>query len=124
MTGMFSVVALVLVGISLFGVLAQDVSARRRELGSRLALGAQPSTLRWSVLRRALTVSIVGICGGAALASIGWRLAEAVVGPLEVPHVAVLAFDVGVVLAVSAAAAWIPAGRAARVDPAVTLRAQ
>lgn len=124
LTAAFSAVALVLAGVGLFGAMAQDVAGRRREIGIRMALGAQASTLRWSFLRGALTLSAIGIGCGAVLATVGWQAAAAIVTPLEAPGMGLLAVDFVVVLAASAAAAWIPAARAARVDPALTLRSE
>ena len=123
LVGLFATVAIMLAGIGVYGVMAQHVGAKTREIGIRVALGASPRAATGLVLRHAGTLAVVGLCAGVGLAMVARR---AVVGllfgvqPFDAPTLAAV-----VVVAAAAAllAAWIPARRAARVDPVTTLRA-
>jgi predicted permease len=118
----FAISALVLASVGLYGVMALAVTQRRREFGVRLALGARPSAVHRMVLRKALAISAAGIAAGAALAlALSRSIASLLhgVSPTDAPT------WLGIVLlllAVAMAAAYGPARRATRVDPAVALR--
>jgi ABC-type antimicrobial peptide transport system permease subunit len=121
--GLFAAVAILLAAIGVYGVIAQNVASRRREIGIRLALGADRQGVVRLVIRNALVLAGVGVAGGWAMA----YLARTVVGRLLY---GVAATDtatyliVGLIsILVAVAAAWLPAQRAARVDPATTRRA-
>jgi len=122
--GAFAALALGLGAVGAYGVTSFAVSRRTRELGVRMALGARRAGVSAMVLREALRPVAVGIVvgclGGAALAgALGALLFEvAPLDPLTFLAVPALLF------AVSVAAVWIPARRAARVDPIVSLRAE
>jgi predicted permease len=122
--GAFAALALGLGAVGAYGVTSFAVSRRTRELGVRMALGARRGRVSAMVLRDALgpvgVGVLVGSAGGAALSGLlGALLFE--IAPLDPPtFLAVPA----VLLAVSLAAVWIPARRAARVDPVVSLRAE
>lgn len=122
-TGLFGAVALALAAIGLYGVLAVQVAQRTRELGIRIALGAQPADVRALVVRQALTLALVGAAVGAAAA----LLLSSLVGSLlygvaatDAPTYAAVAVTLVVV---SLAAAWVPARRATAIDPMNALRA-
>lgn len=120
----FGALALVLATIGLYGVIAYNVVQRSHEMGVRLALGAQEGDVVWLVVRQGLLLAAVGV----ALGGVATFLAARKVGPLLFdvsPHDPVVYCGVVVVmLAVAAAASFIPARRAARVDPNVALRAE
>jgi putative ABC transport system permease protein len=120
-TGAFAVLALALAAVGIFGVLAFSVSQRTREFGIRMALGAQSGDVLGMVLREALKIAAVGVMAGLIAAAILTRsLASLLFGvaPLD----AVTFAGAAALLAVVALAACaLPAWRAARVDPAVTL---
>jgi putative ABC transport system permease protein len=115
-------VALALVGV--FGVLAQQVQARWRELGIRLALGAQRSDVRWMVVRNGLTLMGIGIVAGLLIALGATQVLTTLlfgVSPTDaVTYVAVALL----ITAVGSVAAAIPAWRASTANPANTLRAE
>ena len=118
----FSGLALFAAAAGLYGVLAYVVSRRRREFGIRAALGAEPSTLRLSVMADGLRVTAVGVAAGVAA---GWTLSRWL-GSIQF---GVTFFDpatwVAVVVAVGAiavVASWRPATRAMRIDPSEMLR--
>jgi ABC-type antimicrobial peptide transport system permease subunit len=114
--------AVILAAVGLYGVIAQSVAQRTRELGIRMALGAAPASVSRLVLREGMTLALAGTLVGvpAALASerIMRRMLEGI-GGAGLPMLT----GVAILLAlVTIAASWIPARRAARVDPLVALR--
>ncbi len=120
----FGMLALVLATIGLYGVIAYNVVQRSHEMGVRIALGAQQGDVVWLVVRQGLVIAAVGILIG----GIATFLAANRVAPLlfQVSPRDPLVYG-GVVLlmlAVAAAASFIPARRASRVDPNVALRAE
>jgi putative ABC transport system permease protein len=113
-----------LCGAGLYGLLAYGVAARRRELGIRIALGAAPRSIVRSVLRQAIWPVLIGLAAGLTTA---WLSIGILSGLLfEVAPHDPLAFAAAAVLVtlVSLGAAWLPARRAARLDPVVALRAE
>jgi len=116
--------ALVLGVIGIYGVISYTVSQRRREIGIRLALGAQRSGLRWMFVRSALALTAIGVVIGMGAAAALTQLMKSLlfgVSPLDpVTYVAI-----PLVLAVCAVlASYLPARRAAGVDPVEALRSE
>lgn len=120
--GLFGVVALVLAGIGIFGVMAYMVAQRTREVAIRMAVGADARRILGTVLGRGVAVSAVGVAVGFAAASLLTRLVRGLlygVSPFDpVTYLALAALLLGV----AATAAYLPARRATRVDPMATLR--
>ena len=120
----FALAGLILCATGLYGVLSGSVSERTREIGIRSALGAAPSDILALVFRQGMTLSVAGVAiglGGALAAS------RAIANLLfDVSRLDPLTYFgvVGLLLLVSAAACWVPARRAAKVDPSITLRAE
>ncbi len=115
-------VALALVGV--FGVLAQLVQSRWRELGIRLALGAQRSEVRWLVLRRGATLLSIGIASGLVISAGASRVLQSLLYEVQ-PTDPVTFITVTILMGViGLAAALIPAWRASSANPAHTLRAE
>jgi putative ABC transport system permease protein len=120
--GMFGLVALALAALGIYGVVAFSVSQRRRELGVRLALGADRKRILKGVVVEGLRVTSVGlVLGGVGAIGSGVLLSSLLLGVGAV-DVLTLSGVVAVFLLVSAGAALIPARRAAAVEPAETLR--
>jgi predicted permease len=118
----FALLALLLAGIGIAGVLATSVSRRTQELGVRLALGARPRTLLAMVLREGLTLAAIGLAVGWPIA---WMLSRAMGSLLfEIHPRDPLAFGAAAILMglVAIAASGIPAWRATRVEPISALR--
>lgn len=120
----FAFAALVLAAIGLYGIMAQLVAQRRRELGVRMALGATAGQLRQMVLRQAATITLLGALAGLTGALTGARLLTSLLfevtptDPLTLMGVSILLF------AVALLACYVPARRVSRINPAVALRAE
>ncbi|HLY16373.1 MAG TPA: ADOP family duplicated permease [Bryobacteraceae bacterium] len=119
--GAFAVLALLMAALGLYGVLAQLVVERRRELGVRMALGATQSDVARLVARRSVVLTATGIIVGSITASVGARFLRSflLTGP---GRPLVLLGVAGAMLAIALLAGIAPAWRAARIDPAVALR--
>jgi predicted permease len=118
----FAAVALWLAALGLYGVLASDVAQRRHEIGVRLALGAARSRVLGAILWKGTAVALCGlVLGLAGSVALGRWLGSLLFGvePLDPP---VLVGVSVLILAVAAAASYLPAYRAAAVDPSVALR--
>jgi putative ABC transport system permease protein len=118
----FAALALLLSAVGVFGVLAFSVAQRKREFGIRMALGAQMQDVLRQVLARGLAIAAGGVAAGlAGAAALTPALSTLLfhVAPLDLPA---FGFSAALLAAVAIAAATIPALRAARVDPAITLR--
>ncbi len=119
----FGGVGLMLGAVGIYGILAFLVQQRRSEIGVRIALGARPVDVAASFVRRGLTLTAVGVTIGLAGAWLLSRFVESVlygVGPTDpLTFIGVAAM----LLLAAALASWVPARRAARIDPVTTLRA-
>jgi ABC-type antimicrobial peptide transport system permease subunit len=115
---------LVLATVGMFSIVTYTVGARRREFGVRLALGATPRDLRRLVLSRSLVVTVTGIAGGLGAAGLLTRYLESVLFETTAADPAVLFGVSGLLLAASMLASWLPARRAARIDPVKALRSE
>ena len=120
--GLIATLTLVLASVGLYGVVSLMVSQRTHEIGIRMALGARSSDVMRTVFRSSLRLVAVGVAiglgGGLAFAKL---LAVALIGIKPFDLVA-FASTSGLMALVAALATWVPAQRAARVDPIVTLR--
>jgi predicted permease len=121
---LFAVLALCLAAIGIYGVMAGLVSQGTRELGIRLALGASPRDVLMMVVRQGMTVALVGLLLGAAGAFALTRFMRALLFGVHATDPATYLAIAGVLLAVAALACVVPARRAARIDPMLSLRAE
>jgi ABC-type antimicrobial peptide transport system permease subunit len=116
--------ALLLAAIGLAASIAWWVAQRTREIGVRMALGASARQVTGLVLKEGLALGVTGIVLGLAGAAASTRLLESWlygVTPLDAPT---FAWSAAGMLAIAALASYLPARRAARIDPLVTLRAE
>jgi predicted lysophospholipase L1 biosynthesis ABC-type transport system permease subunit len=114
--------ALVLSAVGLYGVLAYLVGQRAREIGIRKALGASGGAVARLVLGEGFRFVLLGMAGGLVAALFTTRYLGALLYGLAPNDPVTLGFGALILLVVAGAAAWVPARRALRVDPAVTLR--
>jgi ABC-type antimicrobial peptide transport system permease subunit len=119
----FAVAALLLAAIGLYGLMASIVRERTRELGIRMALGAEPERLRRDVLLHALKVSGIGAVVGLVAAFGTSRMLSAILFEVSPADPVALAAACVVLLVVVLIAAYAPARRATQIDPARALRA-
>lgn len=124
LVGVFSGLALLLAGVGLYGVLTHDVSQRTRELGIRGAIGATRAQLVGLILRQGLGQVALGALAGLGGASLLTRHVESLLfGVTATDPVSYLAVS-ALLAGVAVLACWLPARRAATVDPLVALRAE
>jgi predicted permease len=122
--GAFALIGLAISAVGIFGVIANLVAQRTPEIGIRMALGAQTNDVLWLVLRQGLLLTALGTAIGLGCA---WALVRILVS--IVPHIhgddpVALAGVVVLLAAVATLACWIPARRAAKVNPIIALRAE
>jgi putative ABC transport system permease protein len=122
--GAFALVGLLLAAIGIYGVLSGSVTERTREIGVRAALGASPAAILELVLRQGMNLAGIGVVIGLVGALASSRALTTLLFGVSERDPVTYAGVTGTLLAVAAIACWIPARRAAQVDPAITLRAE
>ena len=122
LSGFFAVLALVLACVGLYGITAYSVVVRTRELGVRMALGAKPRDLLALVLRDAFAVVAIGALIGVPAAIGGSRLLHSMLFEVKSYDPQSLGLSLAILLFVGFIASYVPARRASRVDPMVSLR--
>jgi putative ABC transport system permease protein len=122
LVGLFAALALALGAIGVHGVLSYDVARRVREIGIRMALGADRGSVLRLIVGRALVLAVIGAAAGAAGAFALTRTLSTLLFGVTPYDPATFAAAAGVLTVVALAAAAIPAWRAARIDPATALR--
>jgi hypothetical protein len=120
----FGVLALLLAGIGIYGVMAFVVARRTAEIGVRMALGARPFGVLWMTMREGLAMVAAGVAIGIPAALAAARLTRNLLFGVRPGDPATAVVTVLVVLAVGALAAGLPARRAATVDPMQALRSE
>jgi putative ABC transport system permease protein len=118
----FAAVSLLLAAIGVYGLVSQAVTQRLRELAIRLALGAEPIGLVGTIIRRALAVAVAGLAAGMVAAFVLSHTLEALLYGVRPRDAASFGAAGAALLVVTAIAAFVPALRASRVDPANVLR--
>jgi len=118
------VVALLLAGIGLYGVLGYSVLQRRREIGIRMALGGQAGDVARRVTADVFSMVLVGALAGLGLGLAAVRSIQSLFYAVKATDPAMLALPSLAILAVALLAALSPVIRAVRIDPATTLRAE
>ena len=115
-------VAVVLAAMGLYGVMAFAVTRRTREIGIRLAMGAQRNGVLWLVARQAMVLLLAGLAAGLLSAAALGRLVSSMLFSVSPSDATVYAFAAAATILVAVAATLVPAARAMRVDPLVALR--
>ncbi len=122
--GVFAALAVLLAVVGLYGMLAYSVTQRTREIGIRVALGASQPQLVWGVMADGLGLMLAGMIAGLAAALALARLLASLLYEVQPTDPLTFAAVCGVLLAVGLCASWLPARRAAAVDPVSSLRAE
>jgi len=122
--GVFATMALVLTAVGVYGVLAASVAGRTRELGVRVALGAPRGDVIGMVMREGMTLAAIGMAAGAAIALGLSRFVAGMLVGVTARDPATFAAIAALLAAATALACFVPARRAARVDPMEALRAE
>ena len=122
LSGLFGSLGAVIVAIGLYGLLSYTVARRTNEIGIRMALGATERAMSRMVLRDALGMVCVGLAIGAPMALWGKSLAASLIQDLSVKSGVPIVFGAAAMIAVALVAAYVPARRAARVEPVEALR--
>jgi putative ABC transport system permease protein len=121
---LFSLMALALSGIGLYGVTAYMVSQRAREIGIRLALGARPGQILGEILRSGGRLAVAGVAAGIALTAAAARTLSALLYGIQPSGFTAYVSATAVLFAVALVACLIPGRRAVSIDPMVALREQ
>jgi ABC-type antimicrobial peptide transport system permease subunit len=122
--GSFGVLALILAAVGIYGVMSHVVAGRTREIGLRMALGAQLSDVQKLILKQGMFLTAIGSLSGLLVAFGGARMMKSMLygvsasDPITFTCVALLLFCIALL------ACWIPARRASRVEPMIALRAE
>jgi ABC-type antimicrobial peptide transport system permease subunit len=121
---LFGALAFGLAAIGTYGVIAYLVSQGTREIGIRMALGATPERVAAMVVRGGMLLATLGIAAGLAGALVMTRFLESLLFGVEATDPVTFVAIVGLLLLMALAAAYVPARRAARIDPLISLRAE
>jgi ABC-type antimicrobial peptide transport system permease subunit len=122
LTSGFGLLALALASVGIYGIMAYSVANRTNEIGIRLALGAQPGQVRGMILRESTWLAAAGLVVGVAAALLLTRLVKSMLYGIQPWDPPTVAGGVLLLLAVVLAASWVPARRAAGVQPMEALR--
>lgn len=124
LTTLFSLLALLLAAIGFYGVMSYNVVQRTSEIGVRIALGAQLQSVLWMVLRESLILLLIGVALGLPLTFAATRGIKSQLFGLSAVDPVTFAIAIAVVSGMTILATWLPARRAARVDPLTALRCE
>jgi putative ABC transport system permease protein len=123
-SGFFALMAIVLAGVGVYGVMSYEVRQRRREIAVRSAIGATSPDIFRAVVRRSFIVGAAGAAIGLVVAISVTRTLASLLYGIQPIDLGVFVTGAGVLLAVVLAAAYFPARRAAGLDPVAALRAE
>jgi predicted permease len=124
LSGFFAALAILLASIGLYGLMSYAVTHRTREIGIRVAVGAQRQSLLWLVLRETLTLALLGIAIGIPSALAATRLIASMLFGLTSSDVPTIVAVSMLLLVVALFAGYLPARRASAIDPIVALRTE
>ena len=117
-------VAFLVAGIGLHGLLAYNVSQRTREIGVRLALGAERRSILFMVMRRGFALALVGATAGAVVAALASRAIQVLLADVSPTDGVTFGAAIALAMLMTLAGSLLPALRAIRVDPIEVMRAE
>lgn len=124
LSSFFAALALLLASIGLYGLMSYGVTRRTREIGVRVALGAQQGTVRWMILRETLTLTLLGVAIGIPSGLAASRFIASMLFGLSPGDFSTIVTACLLLLAVAFVAGYLPARKASATDPIVALRAE
>ncbi|MGE3492300.1 MAG: ABC transporter permease [Vicinamibacterales bacterium] len=124
LSAFFGGLALVLAALGLYGVMSYSVSRRRNEIGIRMAVGAEPAAVMRLVLRHVAWITAAGLLMGAVTAAASGRFIDALLFNVKAGDATTMAAVAAVLAAAAVLAGYVPARRAARIDPMTALRVE
>jgi predicted permease len=124
LSSFFGILAVFLACIGIYGLLSYSVARRTSELGIRLALGAQSHTLLWMILRECILLLVLGLALGIPIALSSTGILKSLLYQLSPLDPAAITIAICAVACMTLAAAWLPARRAATIDPSQALRTE
>ena len=124
LSGFFGLLSLALACVGLYGLVSHAIVRRTSEIGLRMALGALPGHVLRMILRESLTLVVLGVLAGAAAAYASGRLLSSMLFGLSFTDPVTYGSVALILVALSMAAALLPARRASRIDPIVALRTE
>jgi ABC-type antimicrobial peptide transport system permease subunit len=122
--GAFAAIAVLLAGIGIHGLLAFTVSQRLREIGVRIAMGAQPRDILKMVLRQGAVLAAIGVVLGSALAYASGRAMSALLAGVSPADAATFLSAIALSVLMALVGSLLPALRAVRVDPMTVIRSE
>ncbi len=122
LTSGFGILALLLAAVGIYGIMAYSVAGRTNEIGIRLALGAMPGQVLGMILREATWISLAGVAVGLGAALVLAQAVKSMLYGLQPADPVSLICGAGLLIAVGLLASWIPARRAAKIQPMEALR--
>jgi putative ABC transport system permease protein len=120
----FGILAVIIAAVGIAGVLAFSVSARTNEIGIRMSLGADASRVQRMVIMEGGMLLAIGLVIGIVGAALGSRMIQGLLFGVPPHDPLTLGLVAGIMAAIGIGACWLPAARAARIDPAITMRGQ
>lgn len=124
LSGFFAALALLLASIGLYGLMSYGVTRRTREIGVRVALGAQQGSVRWMILRETLALTLLGIAIGIPCGLAATRLIAGMLFGLSPGDLSTIVTTCLFLLAVAFLAGYVPARKASSIDPMLALRTE
>jgi predicted permease len=122
--GSFGVLALILAAVGIYGVMSHVVAGRTREIGLRIALGAQLSDVQKLILKQGMVLAAIGSLCGLVIAFGGARMMKSLLYGVSTSDPITFASVALLLLGIALLACWIPARRASRIEPMIALRAE
>lgn len=119
---LFATLALTIAGVGMYGTVALNIARRTSEIGIRMALGAQPTSIIWLALREVFALGLVGAAIGVPVALLGSRFVQSFLFGIKPNDPFIISITILVLFAIAFIAGFIPAYRASRIDPMMALR--